>query len=98
MATTIAELTKQVKKYYPSLDEEWLEGVYEFAEQAHGGQTRASGDSFISHPLAVATILADLEMDPACIAASLLHDVVEDTTVPLEEIERRFGAEIATLV
>ena len=98
MATTIGELSTQVKKYYPSLDETWLQGVYEFADQAHGGQTRASGDSFISHPLAVASILADLEMDPAAIAASLLHDVVEDTTVPLEEIERRFGQEIATLV
>ncbi|HZV78640.1 MAG TPA: RelA/SpoT family protein, partial [Candidatus Binatus sp.] len=98
MAATIGELTKQVKKYYPSLDETWFQGVYDFADQAHGGQTRASGDSFISHPLAVASILADLEMDPACIAASLLHDVVEDTTVPLEEIEKRFGPEIATLV
>ena len=98
MATTITELTKRVKKYYPSLDEAWLAGVYAFADEAHGGQRRASGDSFISHPLAVASILADLEMDPNCIAASLLHDVVEDTTVPLEEIERRFGSEIATLV
>ena len=98
MATTVTELTKQVKKYYPSLDEGWLEGVYAFAEAAHGGQKRASGDRYISHPVAVASILADLEMDPNCIAASLLHDVVEDTTVPLEEIERRFGGEIATLV
>jgi len=98
MATTIAELTKQVKRYHPRLDEAWLKGVYEFAEAAHGGQRRASGDSFISHPLAVASILADIEMDPASIAASLLHDVVEDTTMPLEEIERRFGPEIASLV
>jgi GTP pyrophosphokinase len=98
MATTVTELTKQVKKYYPTLDEGWLEGVYAFADEAHSAQTRASGDRYISHPLAVATILADLEMDPACIAASLLHDVVEDTTIPLEEIEKRFGSEIATLV
>ncbi|HXM18713.1 MAG TPA: bifunctional (p)ppGpp synthetase/guanosine-3',5'-bis(diphosphate) 3'-pyrophosphohydrolase [Candidatus Tumulicola sp.] len=98
MASTIRELTQQVKKYYPGLDESWLEGVYAFAEAAHGSQTRASGDSFITHPLAVASILADYEMDPASIAASLLHDVVEDTTVPLEEIEKRFGMEIAGLV
>ena len=98
MATTISELTQAVKRYYPSLDEAWLQGVYDFAETAHGDQRRASGEDFISHPLAVASILADIEMDPATIAASLLHDVVEDTIVPLEEIERRFGPEIATLV
>jgi len=98
MATTFSELAEKVKSYYPVLDERWLESVYTFAEAAHGGQIRASGETFISHPLAVATILADFEMDPASIAASLLHDVVEDTTVSIEEIERRFGVEISSLV
>ena len=98
MAATFAELADKVKTYYPKLNERWLEEVYSFAESAHGGQRRASGDSYISHPLAVASILADLEMDPGSIAASLLHDVVEDTTVSLEEIDRRFGVEIAALV
>jgi len=98
MATTFSELAEKVKSYYPNLDEQWLRGVYTFAEAAHGGQTRASGETFISHPLAVATILAEYEMDPASIAASLLHDVVEDTTASIEEIERRFGSEIASLV
>ena len=98
MASNVVELVEKVKRYHPALDAAWLESVYTFAEHAHDGQTRASGDTFISHPLAVATILADFEMDPATIAASLLHDVVEDTTVPLEEVERRFGAEIAGLV
>ncbi|MDQ6825317.1 MAG: bifunctional (p)ppGpp synthetase/guanosine-3',5'-bis(diphosphate) 3'-pyrophosphohydrolase [Candidatus Eremiobacteraeota bacterium] len=98
MASNITELVGQVKRYQPAVDAAWLERVFDFAERAHGGQTRASGDSFISHPLAVASILADLEMDTASIAASLLHDVVEDTIVPIEEIERRFGSEIASLV
>ncbi len=98
MPSDITHLLERVKTYQPNLDTAWLEGVYTFAKSAHDGQTRASGETFISHPLEVAAILADLEMDPASIAASLLHDVVEDTTVPLEEVERRFGAEIAGLV
>jgi len=98
MAAKFSDLIEKVKTYHPALDAAWLEEVYTFAKSAHGGQTRASGETFISHPLEVATILADLEMDPASIAASLLHDVVEDTTIPLEEVERRFGSEIAGLV
>src|SRR5579864_5016017 len=98
MASDFSHLLERVKSYQPNLDAAWLEGVYTFALSAHDGQTRASGETFISHPLEVAAILADLEMDPASIAASLLHDVVEDTTIPLEEVERRFGVEIAGLV
>src|SRR5579872_5499052 len=98
MANNFKELLERVQSYQPSVDAAWLESVYTFAEHAHDGQTRASGDSFISHPLAVASILAEFEMDTDSIAASLLHDVVEDTTVPIEDIERRFGSEIATLV
>ncbi|MBV8667946.1 MAG: bifunctional (p)ppGpp synthetase/guanosine-3',5'-bis(diphosphate) 3'-pyrophosphohydrolase, partial [Candidatus Eremiobacteraeota bacterium] len=98
MANNFGELIERVQSYAPAVDAAWLESVYSFAEHAHDGQTRASGESFISHPLAVASILAELEMDPQSIAASLLHDVVEDTTVPVEEIERRFGADIASLV
>jgi GTP diphosphokinase / guanosine-3',5'-bis(diphosphate) 3'-diphosphatase len=98
MASKFSDLLEKVKTYHPALDAKWLEEVYTFAKSAHGGQTRASGETYISHPLEVAAILADLEMDPASIAASLLHDVVEDTTIPLEEVERRFGVEIAGLV
>jgi GTP diphosphokinase / guanosine-3',5'-bis(diphosphate) 3'-diphosphatase len=98
MAPSITTLIERVKTYQPNLDERWLEGVYTFAKAAHVGQTRASGDSYISHPLAVASILAEFELDPPTIAASLLHDVVEDTSVPLEEVEKRFGPEIAGLV
>ncbi|MBC5827095.1 MAG: bifunctional (p)ppGpp synthetase/guanosine-3',5'-bis(diphosphate) 3'-pyrophosphohydrolase, partial [Candidatus Eremiobacteraeota bacterium] len=98
MAATFSDLVAKVRTYLPTLDEGWLDSVYSFAQAAHEGQTRASGDRYILHPLAVASILADLELDPPTIAASLLHDVVEDTSVSLETVERRFGGEIASLV
>lgn len=69
-----------------------------FAEEAHRGQSRASGDPYVAHPLAVATILADLKMDAPTIVAALLHDVVEDTDYSVADIEGRFGTEVAQLV
>ena len=95
---TIADIVQNVRRYDPSLDPAWLESVYALAERAHREQRRASGESYIEHPLAVAAILADLEMDRSTIAASLLHDVVEDTFVTSEEVAERFGDEIASLV
>lgn len=95
---TIAELVEKVRTYDPSLDGSWLIRVYEVADRAHEGQRRASGESYIEHPLAVAGILADLEMDRQTIAAALLHDVVEDTTITSEEVAAEFGQEIAQLV
>src|SRR5271154_4712577 len=95
---TIADLIQNVRRYDPSLDPAWLESVYAVAEGAHRDQRRASGESYIEHPLAVAAILADLEMDRSTIAASLLHDVVEDTVITSEEVAARFGDEIASLV
>jgi guanosine-3',5'-bis(diphosphate) 3'-pyrophosphohydrolase len=68
------------------------------AEEAHRGQSRASGDPYIAHPVAVAKILAELKMDADTIVAALLHDVVEDTEVSLEDIEREFGTDVALLV
>ena len=95
---TIADLVQNVRRYDPSLDPAWLESVYAVAEGAHREQRRASGESYIEHPLAVAAILADLEMDRQTIAAALLHDVVEDTVITSEEVAERFGEEIASLV
>src|SRR5580704_448609 len=95
---TIADLIQNVRRYDPSLDPAWLESVYAVAEGAHREQRRASGESYIEHPLAVAAILADLEMDRQTIAASLLHDVVEDTVITSAEVQERFGDEIASLV
>src|SRR5579875_1989534 len=95
---TIADLIAAVRAYDPDLDGAWLERVYEVAHSAQEGQRRASGESYIEHPLAVAAILAELEMDRQTIAAALLHDVVEDTTVTVEEVAAQFGQEIAQLV
>src|SRR5579864_8743630 len=95
---TIAQLIAAVQAYDPSMEGEWLRRVYEVADRAHEGQRRASGESYIEHPLAVAGILADLEMDRQTIAAALLHDVVEDTSVTTEQVAAEFGEEIASLV
>ncbi|HEX3369834.1 MAG TPA: bifunctional (p)ppGpp synthetase/guanosine-3',5'-bis(diphosphate) 3'-pyrophosphohydrolase [Candidatus Cybelea sp.] len=95
---TISELIERVRCYDPSADGEQLLRAYETAGAAHGGQRRASGESYIEHPLAVAGILADLEMDHKTIAAALLHDVVEDTSVTSEQVTAQFGEEVARLV
>ena len=75
-----------------------LDNAYALAEAAHASQTRENGDPYITHPLAVAEILAGYRLDTASIATALLHDVIEDTPVTLEEIERRFGASVGGLV
>lgn len=92
------QLVSEVKKYIPEEDIALLRRAYEFAAEAHEGQQRVSGEPFINHPLKVALILAGLELDTVTIAAGLLHDVVEDTDVPLKSIEEAFGSEIALLV
>jgi GTP diphosphokinase / guanosine-3',5'-bis(diphosphate) 3'-diphosphatase len=94
----ITELIERVRRYDTSADTETLTRVYEAAVAAHEGQRRASGESFIEHPLAVAGILADLEMDHQTIAAALLHDVVEDTSITSEQVAARFGDEVSRLV
>ena len=94
----IEDLIAKVQTYDPSLEPAWLRGAYELADAAHDGQKRASGEHYIEHPIAVARILADMEMDRQTIAAALLHDVVEDTVVTSEEVAARFGPEVAQLV
>jgi guanosine-3',5'-bis(diphosphate) 3'-pyrophosphohydrolase len=94
----IDSIVARVKSYNPDANEELIRGTYEFALKAHDGQARLTGEPYIMHPLAAAEILADLEMDEASIAAALLHDVVEDRGVKLEDIKAMFGAEIAALV
>src|SRR6185312_14082032 len=95
---TIQELIDRLHQYDPSADGAWLRRVYEMADAAHAGQRRASGESYIEHPLAVAGVLAELEMDRETIAAALLHDVVEDTSITSEQVAEQFGDEIAQLV
>lgn len=93
-----AELVERVSRYSPNADVDCIERAYRFAEAAHRGQYRDSGEAFFQHPLGVAKILAELEVDPVTIAAGLLHDVLEDTQVTREELEQEFGSEIVLLV
>lgn len=92
------ELMDKVRRHRGSEDMELLRRGYDFAAQFHADQTRASGEPYLSHPLAVAHILADMKFDVTTLCAALLHDVVEDTKVPLEKITEQFGAEVASLV
>ena len=92
------DLISRVQKYHPSDDISLIEKAYNLAYEAHKTQVRKSGEPYIIHPLCVAIILADLEMDKETIAAGLLHDVVEDTIYTSEEIEQQFGADVALLV
>ena len=92
------DLILRVKKYHPSDDISLIEKAYKVASEAHKDQLRKSGEPYITHPLYVAIILADLEMDKATIAAGLLHDVVEDTIMTEQEIRQQFGDEVALLV
>ena len=95
---SFAELKVKLQKISPQASLAIVEKAYHFAEVAHRNQLRNSGEDYILHPLEVAQILAELEMDEATIAASLLHDVVEDTLYTIEDIEKEFGSEIALLV
>ncbi len=92
------ELIASVKKYHPSTDISLIEKAYKTADTAHKGQVRKSGEAYIIHPLCVAIILAELELDKETIVAGLLRDVVEDTVMTVEEIGSEFSEEIALLV
>ncbi len=93
------ELKKRIQRYYPDLEDwELVERAYNYSVEAHSGQLRESGESYITHPLGVALILTELELDLVTIVAGLLHDVVEDTSVTLEQIRAEFGEEVAALV
>ncbi len=92
------ELIRRVKKYHPSDDITMLEKAYRVAEEAHKDQFRKSGEPYIIHPLNVAMILADLELDKETIIAGILHDVVEDTAMTEEDLRKEFGEDVALLV
>lgn len=95
---TIDDLIEKIKTYNPNVDEVEIRSAYELAKVNHQGQKRNSGEDYIIHPLHVAMILADMNMDSATIIAGLLHDTIEDTSVTYEDIEKKFGKEIAELV
>jgi GTP diphosphokinase / guanosine-3',5'-bis(diphosphate) 3'-diphosphatase len=95
---TPADLLRRTESYLSDAERAQMQRAYEFASEAHGPQLRKSGDPYIVHPIAVATILADLKLDAATLCAALLHDVAEDTDVDLVKIAAEFGAEVAQLV
>ena len=92
------DLIKTIRRYHPSDDISMVEKAYRVAAEAHKDQKRKSGEPYIIHPLCVAIILADLEMDKETIVAAILHDVVEDTVMTLDELTKEFGSEVALLV
>ena len=92
------ELTEKVHAYDPKADTGLIDAAYVLAMQAHGNQRRDNGDPYISHPIAVADILAGYRLDTASIVTGLLHDTIEDTPVKLKDIEARFGKQVAGLV
>ncbi|HEV8564200.1 MAG TPA: bifunctional (p)ppGpp synthetase/guanosine-3',5'-bis(diphosphate) 3'-pyrophosphohydrolase [Actinomycetota bacterium] len=96
--TGLDQLLKSVRSYNQKADVKELQRAFAFAETAHEGQVRKSGEPFITHPLSVAMVLADLHLDTTTLVAALLHDTVEDTDVTLEVLEREFGEEVARLV
>ena len=91
-------LISHVRKYHPSDDISMIEKAYRTASEAHKEQIRKSGEPYIIHPLNVAIILAELELDKETIVAGLLHDVVEDTIMTEEDLQREFGNDVALLV
>lgn len=95
---TIEQVIEQIQTYQPDAPVHLVQEAYGIAHNAHNGQKRISGEEYIHHPLGVAKILAELQIDAVTISASLLHDVVEDTDFSLEELEKQFGKEIAMLV
>jgi guanosine-3',5'-bis(diphosphate) 3'-pyrophosphohydrolase len=94
----LKELIGIVESYLPSEQVERIREAAEFGASAHKGQKRLSGEPFIAHPVAAAAILADLHLDPDTIIAAILHDVIEDTPTPKDQLVARFGADVAELV
>ena len=94
----IEDILNRMERYRPDLDEDLIRHAYVFAANRHQGQIRRSGEPYFTHPLTVAWILADMELDEEAVAAGLLHDLLEDTDTTAEEIEDEFGPEVARLV
>lgn len=95
---TIEELMEKIQASEKQYDADKIMRAYELADSAHSGQMRSSGDKYITHPIAVASILLDYCMDTDTICAALLHDVVEDTEVTLDELKKKFGEDVAVMV
>ncbi len=96
--TRFRDLLRKVRAYRPADDLTLIKKAYEFSLEHHKGQARESGEPYLVHPLQVATLLADMRLDTTAIAAGLLHDAVEDTTVTIDEIKTEFGEQVAHIV
>eukprot|EP00292_Cryptomonas_paramecium_P006813 CAMPEP_0113670904 /NCGR_PEP_ID=MMETSP0038_2-20120614/5405_1 /TAXON_ID=2898 /ORGANISM="Cryptomonas paramecium" /LENGTH=476 /DNA_ID=CAMNT_0000586991 /DNA_START=293 /DNA_END=1720 /DNA_ORIENTATION=- /assembly_acc=CAM_ASM_000170 len=94
----LEKLIAKAQSYDPNADTNFISKAYYFAEKMHAGQFRKSGEPYLVHPLGVASIIADMRLDTACIVTGLLHDTVEDTNTSLEQIDTEFGSEVAQLV
>src|SRR5213595_51876 len=94
----LAELLGRISEYNASADADLIRAAFDYSCLHHRDQRRKSGEEFIHHPVAVATICAELNLDAATIVAALLHDVVEDTPAELDEVRERFGEDVAALV
>jgi len=95
---TIDTFATDLGSYLEPFQIDQVKKAYFFADEAHQGQTRKSGEPYISHPLAVASILADMHMDHQCLMAALLHDVIEDTGIPKHTLGKEFDDQVAELV
>ena len=98
MQRTIEQIETELHQRYPQADLSSISAAFAFAVTAHGDQQRVSGEPYVSHPLAVARILAELGLDPVAVTAAILHDVPEDTEYSLGDLEERFGVDVARLV
>ncbi|MGH9524994.1 MAG: HD domain-containing protein, partial [Terriglobales bacterium] len=96
--TRYRELLNAIRAYRPNDDLSLVEKAYEFSLRHHAGQTRASGEPYLIHPLEVAFLLSEMRLDAVAIAAGLLHDSVEDTSVTTQEVQAEFGEQVAHIV
>src|SRR4029434_10087496 len=94
----LEDILAKVEKYHPGDNLDLIRRAYIFSAKEHKGQVRASGEPYLTHPLEVANLLAEMKMDAVTVSVGLLHDVVEDTLVALNEVERLFGGDVAHIV
>src|SRR4029434_470650 len=94
----LEDILAKVEKYHPGDNLDLIRRAYIFSAKEHKGQVRASGEPYLTHPLEVANLLAEMKMDAVTVSVGLLHDVVEDTLVSLQEVERTFGPDVAHIV
>src|ERR1700752_1863617 len=93
--TKFRDLLRTMRANRPGDHLELVPNAYEYSQKSHSGQTRASGEPYLVHPLSVAVVLAEMRMDPVAVAAGLLHDSVEDTSVTIVDIRKEFGEQVA---